>query len=204
VVSDVAGPIALINLNRPSRKNAFGRTMIAQLEESIENVKKNSHARVLVLRSTVERCFSAGADLKERATMPQEEVAGFVDKLRSTFTMLEDIQIPTIAAIDGVALGGGLELALCCDLRYAGPDAKLGLPETKLAILPAAGGSQRMSRLIGESRAKELIFTASLLSAGEAHQYGIVNSSIQGSSAFAHSMQVAAKICENGSHFADY
>jgi methylglutaconyl-CoA hydratase len=191
-----SGPVTLINLNRPSRKNAFGREMISQLEESIREVN-NSNTRVIILRSLVNGCFSAGADLKERATMLPDEVPIFVDKLRSTFGMLEELAVPTLAAIDGVALGGGLELALCCDLRYAGPDVKIGLPETRLAILPAAGGSQRLSRLIGASRAKELVFTAATLDSQEALKYGIIND-VASSTAFERAMQVALKICENG------
>lgn len=137
--------------------------------------------------------------MKERAEMPAEEVAGFVDRLRNTFSLLEELPVPTIAALDGVALGGGLELALCCDLRYAGAHARLGLPETKLAILPAAGGSQRLSRLIGISRAKELIFTGTIMAPSEAHAYGVVNGVAPlDSSAAQHALRVAQTIGENG------
>lgn len=195
--------IGIINLNRPSRKNAFGRVMLNQLREAIE-VIGSSPVQVVVLRSRVERCFSAGADLKERAEMNAEEVGPFVDNLRSVFGMIEALSIPSIAAIDGVALGGGLELALCCDLRYAGPHAKIGLPETKLAILPAAGGSQRLSRLIGTSAAKELIFTAAILGPQEALNYRIVNgltcqlNEPSPLNALDKAMEVAQKIAENG------
>jgi methylglutaconyl-CoA hydratase len=109
--------------------------------------------------------FCAGADLKERKTMDQEEVKTFVRKLRSTFTMLETMECPTISIVDGPALGGGCELALCTDLRVATAQAILGLPETGLAIIPGAGGTQRLPRLIGVSKAKELIFTGERLSA---------------------------------------
>lgn len=174
--------------------------MIAQLGESLKKIANDPSTFVIVVRSLVEGCFSAGADLKERAIMPQEKVAEFVDKLRNTFTMLEELPIPTIAALDGIALGGGLELALCCDLRYAGPETKLGLPETRLAILPAAGGSQRLSRLVGASKAKELVFTAAVLSPQEAYQYGIINGATS-TNAFEHAMQVANKISQNGLDF---
>ena len=191
------GQIGVINLNRPNRKNAFGRVMVSQLREAIEHVAESKEYKVVVLQSLVERCFSAGADLKERAEMRQEDVCGFVDGLRETFSMVEELPVPTIAAIDGVALGGGFELALCCDIRYAGSAAKIGLPETRLAILPAAGGSQRLPRLIGSSKAKELIFTATILGPTEAEQYGVVNASIE--VAVDHAMKVAKKIAENGS-----
>jgi methylglutaconyl-CoA hydratase len=172
--------------------------MIQQLQECIDDIAGvPDRFRVIILRSAVDKCFSAGADLKERAEMKEEEVAPFVDRLRSTFSSLENqVAVPTIAAIDGHALGGGFELALCCDIRYAGEQARVGLPETRLAILPAAGGSQRLPRLIGASRAKELIFTASILNATEACQYGIVNKSCP--SAYSLAMEVANTISKHG------
>lgn len=200
------GPISIINLHRPDRKNAFGRIMTGQLREAIDAVGASS-AQVVILRSRVERCFSAGADLKERAEMAPEEVGPFVDSLRNTFGMIEALPMPSIAAIDGVALGGGFELSLCCDLRYVGPHAKIGLPETRLAILPAAGGSQRLSRLIGASAAKELIFMAAVLGPQEARQYGLVNGpsgrleespSSVAPGAFDKAMEVARRIAANG------
>lgn len=177
--------------------------MINQLREAIDAVG-SSPTQVVILNSRVEKCFSAGADLKERAEMAAEEVGLFVDGLRNIFGMIEALPIPSIAAIDGVALGGGFELALCCDLRYAGPHAKIGLPETKLAILPAAGGSQRLPRLIGTSAAKELIFTAAILGPQEALNYRLVNGlsyDLRGStslSAFDKAMEVAQRIVANG------
>lgn len=172
--------------------------MITQLEEVLHDIGGAEDARVVVVRSLVDKCFSAGADLKERAEMPQEEVAAFVDRLRDTFGKIERLPIPTVAALDGIALGGGLELALCCDIRYAGPNARMGLPETKLAILPAAGGSQRMPRLIGASKAKEMIFTAKILNHEEAQQYGFVNKALSDRTAFEHAMVVATQIGKNG------
>lgn len=119
--------------------------------------------------------FCAGADLKERKTMNETEVKEFVRKLRATFTMLEEMPCPTISVIDGPALGGGCELSLCTDFRIATKDAILGLPETGLAIIPGAGGTQRLPRLIGVSLAKELIFTGERLSAERAKDIGLVN-----------------------------
>lgn len=123
-------------MNRPEVKNAIGRNFLSQLEESVAALRHNKNIRVAVLRSAVDGTFCAGADLKERATMNEMEVSQFVYKLRSTFAALENLPMPTVAAVDGVALGGGLEIALSCDLRVAGRDSKLGLPETKLAIIP--------------------------------------------------------------------
>jgi methylglutaconyl-CoA hydratase len=136
--------------------------LIDQFYDAIHEYKD---ARCVILRSETPGMFCAGADLKERKTMDQEEVKTFVRKLRSTFTMLETMECPTISIVDGPALGGGCELALCTDLRVATAQAILGLPETGLAIIPGAGGTQRLPRLIGVSKAKELIFTGERLSA---------------------------------------
>ncbi|KAI8906905.1 ClpP/crotonase-like domain-containing protein [Gorgonomyces haynaldii] len=166
--------IAVLTLNRPQQKNALGRQMIREFREHLQTLK-HSDARVLIVRSAVDKVFCAGADLKERQQMTQSEVNVFVDSLRAGFSELELLPIPTIAVLDGFALGGGLEMALACDIRVSGPDAKMGLVETKLAIIPGAGGTQRLPRLIGPSKAKELIFTAKVLNAQEALEYGIVN-----------------------------
>ena len=119
--------------------------------------------------------FCAGADLKERRTFTEEDTRLFVRRLRETFTMLEEFECPTISVVDGFALGGGCELALCTDLRVAASTASFGLPETGLAIIPGAGGTQRLSRLIGVSKAKELIFTGDRLNAEQALEAGLVN-----------------------------
>merc|ERR1719445_1885664 len=111
--------------------------------------------------------------------MAEAEVGQFVHQLRSTFTDWERLGQPTIAAVDGAALGGGLELALACDLRVAGHDALVGLPETGLAIIPGAGGTQRLPRLIGIPRAKELIFTCRRMNAKQAHDYGILSKYVE-------------------------
>ncbi|KAJ3374578.1 hypothetical protein GGF31_007356 [Allomyces arbusculus] len=167
--------ITILSLNRPKAKNALSRQLLAEFRECLDAVRFDADTRVLVVRSLVDRVFCAGADLKERATMNPTEVAAFVSSLRAAFSELEALPMPTIAAIDGAALGGGLEMALCCDLRVAGPGAKLGLPETKLAIIPGAGGTQRLPRLIGPAKAKELIFTGRVLSPVDALAIGVVS-----------------------------
>ncbi|KAJ3359459.1 hypothetical protein GGF32_009385 [Allomyces javanicus] len=167
--------ITILSLNRPKAKNALSRQLLAEFRECLDAVRFDADTRVLVVRSLVDRVFCAGADLKERATMNPTEVAAFVSSLRAAFSELEALPMPTIAAIDGAALGGGLEMALCCDLRVAGPGAKLGLPETKLAIIPGAGGTQRLPRLIGPAKAKELIFTGRVLTPIDALAIGVVS-----------------------------
>ncbi|CAH0564259.1 unnamed protein product [Brassicogethes aeneus] len=167
--------IAVCGLNRPSAKNAFSRNLLDELHKTIDKISFENKARVFVLRSMVPGAFCSGADLKERATMTPQEVSSFVSNLRYMMTRLHNLQIPIIAAIDGLALGGGLEIALACDIRIASETSKLGLVETKLAILPGAGGTQRLPRIINPSLAKELIFTARIFDGKYAKEIGIVN-----------------------------
>lgn len=129
--------ISNILLSRGERKNSLGRELIDQLNQTIDIINSDNQCRVVIIKSNVPDCFCAGADLKERLKMTKEETVTFVDLLRFTFHRISNIKIPTIAVIDGIALGGGLELALACDIRIAGGKSKLGLAETKLAIIPA-------------------------------------------------------------------
>ena len=167
--------IVLLALDRPAAKNALGRELVLEMQGILSVLSQDPSVRVMILHSLVPGVFCAGADLKERGAMSPEETMAFVRQLRATFTALERLPMPTLAAIEGAALGGGLELALACDLRVMGGGAKVGLPETSLAIIPGAGGTQRLPRLIGRSRAKELIFTARRLGASEAFDYGIAD-----------------------------
>ncbi|KAJ3416041.1 hypothetical protein HDV05_003400 [Chytridiales sp. JEL 0842] len=189
--------ISVLNFNRPAARNALGKTFMAQFRSALTNLRFDEQVRVVILRSMVDRVFCAGADLKERAGMSPMEVAAFVHGLRTAFGDLESLPMPTIAAIDGAALGGGLEVALATDLRVAGAGAKLGLPETKLAIIPGAGGTQRLPRLIGPSKAKELIFTGRVLDAKGALEKGLVNYAVDGS-AFEKSLALAREILPAG------
>jgi enoyl-CoA hydratase/carnithine racemase len=168
--------IATITLNRPESSNAVSRELLGSLLKHLEEVSTNVSIRALFLVGAGEKVFCAGADLKERAGMSEKEVIQFLDQFRYTCTFLENLPFPTVAVLNGDAYGGGLEIALCCDLRLMTNEAKIGLTETKLGIIPGAGGTQRLSRLIGVSRAMELIFTARRIDAEKAFQLGIVNS----------------------------
>jgi len=189
---------AVVTLNRPATKNALGRAMMEEFRATLDSLRFNPSLRAVVLRSSVPKVFCAGADLKERAAMSKPEVASFVYGLRTAFSAVATLPMPTIAAIEGAALGGGLELALACDFRIAGSDAILGLPETALAIIPGAGGTQRLSRLIGPSRAKELIFTARRLTAADAASYGVINYAVPAGTALLRSLQLAREIAPQG------
>lgn len=185
-----------ITLQRHEAKNALGRVFLEELAECVQTVQNDAGARAVLLRSAVKNVFCAGADLKERAEMSADEVAAFVLKLRSTFTALEDLPVPTIAVIEGFALGGGLEMALACDMRVASPEATIGLVETGLAIIPGAGGTYRLPRLIGLPRAKEMILTATRYTAAQCLQYGVLNQVADNATEAAQAL--AAKICQNG------
>mmetsp|Transcript_17598 Transcript_17598/g.31788 ORF Transcript_17598/g.31788 Transcript_17598/m.31788 type:complete len:234 (+) Transcript_17598:68-769(+) len=165
--------VSTITLNRP-KANAMGRIMLQELSDTLNTLENDDETRCVVVTSSSQKVFSAGADLKERATMTMEEASDFVTCLRNAMNRFSRLPMPTVAAVEGVAVGGGLELALAADLRIAGSNATFGLPETSLAIIPGAGGTQRLSRLIGMARAKELIFTARRIDASTAFDYGLV------------------------------
>ncbi|KAJ1962546.1 hypothetical protein GGI12_002584 [Dipsacomyces acuminosporus] len=171
--------IVTIAFNRPKAKNALSRSLVSSFRKTLEDIRFDTETRVVVLRSAVPGVFCAGADLKERATMTPAEVQQFLHSMKTSFKELEDLPQPTIAALDGAALGGGFELSLCCDLRIAGPRAVLGLPETSLAIIPGAGGTLRLTKLIGTSQTKALVFTARRLGPYPALSMGVVNDIVE-------------------------
>ncbi|PON64587.1 Crotonase superfamily [Parasponia andersonii] len=191
-LSDSDSGIVEVNLNRPERKNAIGKDLLRGLQQALEAISRDSSSNVVILRSLVPNVFCAGADLKERKTLTQSEVQSFVDSLRSTFSFIETICVPSIAVIEGAALGGGLEMALSCDLRIC------GLPETGLAIIPGAGGTQRLPRLVGKAIAKELIFTGRKISGKAAMSIGLVNHCVPAGQAHLKALEIAREINEKG------
>ena len=164
----------VVTLHRPESMNALSRDLLESLWVEIEMVAVRREVRAVVLAGN-DKAFCAGADLKERATMSPTEVRAFLRRIRGIMDLVERLPMPTIAAIEGVAFGGGCELALACDLRVLGEGARIGLTECALGIIPGAGGTQRLPRLIGPAKAKELIFTARKLSAGDAKDVGLAN-----------------------------
>lgn len=194
--------IVVLELNRPQAKNALNRTLTTDFSSAINAVNHDKNVRVLIFRSLVPGIFCAGADLKERLKLTNQEVKTFVSKLRSLTNAVENLPMPVIAAVDGAALGGGFELALACDMRTASDNAMLGLVETKLAIIPGAGGTQRLPRLIGPAFAKELIFTAKTLTGAEAMKMGLVNYTVkqnsEGNAAYLKALELAREIVPNG------
>jgi len=194
--------VAVVGFNRPKAKNAVSRQMLAEINEAVDQLKYDKNLRVLIFRSLVPGVFCAGADLKERAQMKENEVAPFVAGIRALILAVANFPTPTIVALDGAALGGGLELALSCDIRIASNSTKVGLTETKLAIIPGGGGTQNLPRLVGPSMAKELIFTGRAISGEKAKEIGLVNHSVeqndQGDAAYLRSLDLAAEIVTQG------
>lgn len=176
--------VALLRLDRPDRMNALSRGLLDELAEQGERLVNDTSLRAVVITGSGERAFSAGADLKERAGLDEAQVLELLQLFRRAFGWLDELGIPSIAAINGVALGGGLELALACDLRVAHESALLGFPETSLAIIPGAGGTQRLPRIVGRAKATELILLARRLTAAEAHAIGLVHHVITGAANF--------------------
>lgn len=166
--------VCLLTLNRPESLNALNRPLLMQLREAIAELAGDRTVRTLVVTGAG-RAFSAGADLKERAGMVPDEVLAFIRLIGDTFTALATLPQLTIAAVNGLALGGGTELALACDVRVTSPDATLGLTEARLGIIPGAGGTQRLPRLVGPAFAKEMILTGRKVTASEAVHMGLAN-----------------------------
>uniref|UniRef100_H2ZD68 Uncharacterized protein n=1 Tax=Ciona savignyi TaxID=51511 RepID=H2ZD68_CIOSA len=194
--------ITVLGLNRPESRNSIGRNLGKMVTEVVEEMKYNNNIRVLILRSMVPGIFCAGADLKERRTMSESEVGPFVGRLRQIMFDLQQFPVPTIAAMDGTAVGGGLEMALGFDMRVAASDSKLGLVETKLAIIPGGGGTQNLARAIGPSLAKEMIYTARVIDGNQAHKIGLVNHVVpqneNGDAAFLRALELAKEIVPQG------
>jgi enoyl-CoA hydratase len=172
---ELKGHIAVVTLNRPEALNAFNYETLEELQKTVEKIRISTKARVIIFTGAGEKAFSVGADLKERRTLSDEDVKRNIYKIGEVFSAIDQLPQPTIAAINGFAFGGGTELALACDFRIAAAGTLMGLTETSLAIIPGAGGTQRLPRLIGQAKALELILTARRITAEEARQYGLVN-----------------------------
>jgi enoyl-CoA hydratase/carnithine racemase len=190
--------VAILKLNRPEVMNSFNFAMLRELRERVEALHWDRNARVVIITGAGDKAFCAGADLKERASLGEDQVRQFIFTIRNLFTFIEFMNKPVIAAVNGIALGGGTELALACDLRIASENATMGLTETRLAIIPGAGGTQRLPRLVGRGKAKELIFTGRRVDAKEALDIGLVNKVAPAGKLLDECLEMAAMICEAG------
>jgi len=198
ILEERVGAVAILKLNRPDVMNSFNFAMLRELRDRVEKLHWDREARVVVITGVGEKAFCAGADLKERATLGEDQVRQFIYTIRNLFTFIELMNKPVIGAVNGVALGGGTELALACDIRIASENATMGLTETRLAIIPGAGGTQRLPRLVGRGKAKELIFTGRRVDAREALEIGLVNKVASSEKLIDACLEMAAMICEAG------
>lgn len=189
---EVIDRVAILHLDRP-KMNALSRAMQDEIGSVAAQVAADSEIRALVIYGG-EKSFAAGADIKEMVLWDNAEAVAQSGPLQAGFTAIAELSIPTIAAITGYALGGGCELALCCDLRIAADDATLGQPEILLGLIPGAGGSQRLARLIGPSRAKDLIFTGRFVPATEALSLGLVNEVVAADQVFTRALELAKSL----------
>ncbi|MDZ4164349.1 MAG: enoyl-CoA hydratase-related protein [Smithellaceae bacterium] len=195
--------ILILTLHRPEAMNCFNLELLGALGEAIAEANFDASVRCLIITGATgddpkKAAFSTGADLKERRGMTPAEVRRYISTIRNTFTAVAQARMPVIAALNGYAFGGGLELALASDLRIASTNAIMGLTETSLAVIPGAGGTQRLPRIIGIGRAKELIFTARRITAQDALAIGLVNRVVESDGLMDAALGLAREICANG------
>jgi enoyl-CoA hydratase/carnithine racemase len=193
----LSGNIGLITLSRPEAANAMSVQLLNDLSATLDKINADPAVRVVLLTGAGEKAFCAGADLKERKGMSDQQVKQIVHLIGATIAKVESLAQPVIAVLNGVAFGGGLELALACDLRIAATHIKVGLTETSLGIIPGAGGTQRLPRLIGIGKAKELIYTARRIDAEEAKHLGIVEYVYEGHEVQERAQQLALEMAKN-------
>lgn len=192
------GDLAWLTLQRPEVMNCLSFPTLRRFRTLLESLREDLSIRCILITGAGEKAFCAGADLKERKTMPDERVPAFVKNIRGLMDDVEAMPQPTVAVIGGFAFGGGTELALACDLRIGADHALLGLTETSLAIIPGAGGTQRLPRLVGKSRAKDLILTARRVDAAEAERIGLLNRVAPARELRDRALELAAAIAANG------
>ncbi|MEO8533756.1 MAG: enoyl-CoA hydratase-related protein [Flavobacterium sp.] len=190
--------IATVTINRPTKLNALNKATISDLNKAIKLLGKNNDVRAIVLTGSGEKAFVAGADISEFANYTIVEGAQLAaEGQESLFDYIENLKKPVIAAVNGFALGGGLELAMACHFRVASDNAKMGLPEVTLGLIPGYGGTQRLPQLVGKGRAMEMIMTAAMISAEEAKQYGLVNHVVPQAELLNFTRGIAQKIIKN-------
>jgi len=195
---DVSDGIAVLTINRPKQLNALNKLTIEEAHAALKELETNREVAVVILTGAGEKAFVAGADIKEFADFTIAQGGVLAQKGQELlFNLVERYSKPIIAAVNGFALGGGLELAMSAHMRIASSNAKMGLPEVSLGVIPGYGGTQRLAQLVGKGKANELIFTAGMISAEEAFRCGLVNSVVEQDELMETVLKVATKILRN-------
>ena len=200
ILIDINEKIATITINRPNQLNALNKATISELNQCLLMLKDNISVRSLIITGSGEKAFVAGADISEFAHFSVDEgrsLARIGQEL--LFDYVENLSTPVIAAINGFALGGGLELAMCCHFRIASDNAKMGLPEVSLGVIPGYGGTQRLPQLVGKGKAMEMIMTAGMISAEESKECGLINQVTTQEELLPLANKIASKIARNSS-----
>lgn len=198
ILSETKDGICYITINRPKQLNALNGDTIAELNNAITSAENDKNVRCIILTGADTKAFVAGADIKEFASYNNDEGESLARRGQELlFDLLENLSKPSIAAINGFALGGGLELAMSCHIRIASSNAKMGLPEVSLGVIPGYGGTQRLANLVGKGKAMEMICTAGMLSAEEAKQWGLVNHVCDQEELISMAEKMASKIKRN-------
>jgi enoyl-CoA hydratase len=195
---EAAGDIAWLKVNRPESLNALNSELIVSLQQALLDLSQDAAVKVVVITGAGEKAFVAGGDIKEMAALAPRAAMAYARRGQQIIETIEKMQKPVIAAVNGYALGGGLELALACDFIYASEKAKLGLPEVTLGVIPGFGGTQNLARLIGPNRARELIFSGKTLTARQARDWGIVNEVFAPEELALKVTEIAQAIARNG------
>jgi enoyl-CoA hydratase len=195
---DIDQGAAVITLNRPKALNSINEQLVVELGMASDELAKNEEVRAIILTGGGGKAFAAGGDVAYMAPLDAMQARRFIMLLRDTLFRFENLPLPTIAAVNGMALGGGCELAMCCDLRIAEEQAIFGQPEISLGIIPGAGGTQRLPRLVGAGRAKEMVYLGGNISAAEAHRIGLVNKVVPTGTALEEAKKIAQKLAAKG------
>jgi enoyl-CoA hydratase len=198
ILIEITDGIGMIKINRPQALNALNSEVVEELESALREVEQDADVKVVVITGAGEKAFVAGGDIKEMSGMDPAAARAFSQRGHRLINSMEQMKKPIIAAVNGYALGGGLELALACDFIYASEKARLGLPEVTLGVIPGFGGTQNLPRLIGINRAKELIFSGKQLTAQQARDWGLVNEVVPGEELMSRVLEIAKKIAANG------
>ena len=198
ILFKVENGVGLIKINRPDQLNALNNETIEELHQQLEEINHNNNVKVIIIIGEGDKAFVAGADIKEFSNFSKEQGKKLAKNGQvKLFNLIENFSKPVIAAINGFALGGGLELAMACHIRVASENAKMGLPEVSLGLIPGYGGTQRLAQLIGKGKALELITTAQMINSNQALEYGLINHLVSQENLIAKCFEISKQIMKN-------